>query len=102
MVDLVKVVIEILGTFFFLSVIVRTTHPNLNSIEYPPLAIAAALFAAIYFGYQSGANFNPAVSFALFMKNKLELNVLIAYVLAQLIGAALAVKFDNLIYYGNW
>jgi glycerol uptake facilitator-like aquaporin len=33
----------------------------------------------------------------MFMKNKMEVNLFIAYVLAQLIGAALAVRFDNFI-----
>jgi aquaporin Z len=92
MIDLVKVVVEVLGTFFFLSVILRT----LSDSSIGGVGIAAALLGAIYFGAStSGAHFNPAVSFAMFMKNKMEINLLIGYVLAQLIGAALAVKFDN-------
>lgn len=92
MIDLVKVVVEILGTFFFLSVILRT----LSDSSIGGIGIAVALLAAIYFGAStSGAHFNPAVSFAMFMKNKMEVNLLIGYVLAQLIGAALAVKFDT-------
>ena len=35
-------------------------------------------------------------------KNKMEVNLLIAYVLAQLIGAALAVKFDNFLITKKW
>jgi len=92
MLDLVKVVVEILGTFFFLSVILRT----LSDSSVGPVAVAVALLGAIYFGAStSGAHFNPAVSFSMFLKNKMEVNLLIAYVLAQLVGAALAVKFDN-------
>ena len=92
MIDLVKVVVEILGTFFFLSVILRTlSDPSVGGV-----GVAVALLAAIYFGAStSGAHFNPAVSFAMFMKNKMEVNLLIGYILAQLIGAALAVKFDT-------
>ena len=92
MLDLVKVVVEIIGTFFFLSVILRT----LTDSSVGPIAVAVALLAAIYFGAStSGAHFNPAVSFSMLLKNKIEFNLFIAYVLAQLIGAALAVKFDN-------
>ena len=92
--DLVKVVVEILGTFFFLSVILQT----LTDTSIGPIAVAVTLLAAIYFGASSsGAHFNPAVSFAMFMKNKMEMNLLVTYVLAQLVGAALAVKFNNFI-----
>jgi aquaporin Z len=94
MVDLVKVVVEILGTFFFLSVILQT----LTDSSIGPTAVAVTLLGAIYFGAStSGAHFNPAVSFAMLMKNKMEMNLFIAYVLSQLIGAALAVKFNNFI-----
>ncbi len=94
MVDLVKVVVEILGTFFFLSVILQTlTDSTIGGV-----GVAVALLGAIYFGAStSGAHFNPAVSFAMLMKNKIEFNLFIAYVLAQLIGAALAVKFNNVL-----
>jgi len=92
--DLVKVVVEILGTFFFLSVILQT----LTDTSIGPIAVAVTLLSAIYFGASSsGAHFNPAVSFAMFMKNKMEMNLLVTYVLAQLVGAALAVKFNNFI-----
>ena len=90
--DLVKVVVEVLGTFFFLSVILQT----LTDSSLGPIAVAVTLLAAIYFGASSsGAHFNPAVSFAMFMKNKIGLNLLMTYVLSQLVGAALAVKFNN-------
>lgn len=99
MVDLVKVIVEILGTFFFLSVILQTlTDGSIGAV-----GVAVTLLAAIYFGAStSGAHFNPAVSFAMFMKNKMELNLFIAYVLAQLIGAASAVKFNNFILTRKW
>ena len=99
MVDLVKVIVEVLGTFFFLSVILRT----LTDASIGAIGVAVTLLAAIYFGAStSGAHFNPAVSFAMFMKNKMEVNLLIAYVLAQLIGGALAVKFDNYLLTRKW
>lgn len=94
--DLVKVVVEILGTFFFLSVILQT----LTDTSIGPIAVAVTLLGAIYFGAStSGAHFNPAVSFSMFMRGvkDFDLNVLITYVLAQLVGAALAVKFNSFI-----
>ena len=91
MLDLVKIIVEILGTFFFLSVILQT----LTDSTIGPIGVAVTLLGAIYFGASSsGAHFNPAVSFAMLMKNKIEMNLFIAYVLAQLIGAAVAVKFN--------
>ncbi len=99
MVDLVKVIVEILGTFFFLSVILNT----LNDASIGAIGVAVTLLAAIYFGAStSGAHFNPAVSFAMFMKNRMELNLLIVYILSQLIGAALAVKFNNFVLTRKW
>jgi glycerol uptake facilitator-like aquaporin len=94
--DLVKVVVEILGTFFFLSVILQT----LTDSSIGPIAVAVTLLGAIYFGAStSGAHFNPAVSFSMFMKGvkDFNLNVLVTYILAQLVGAALAVKFNDFI-----
>lgn len=94
MIDLVKIIVEILGTFFFLSVILQT----LSDSSIGPLAVAVAFLGAIYFGAStSGAHFNPAVSFTMLLKQKMEINLFIAYVLAQLIGASLAVKFNDVI-----
>ena len=99
MVDLLKVFVEIVGTFFFLSVILNT----LTDASIGAIGVAVTLLAGIYFGANtSGAHFNPVVSFAMFMKNRMELNLFIAYVLAQLIGGALAVKFNNYTITRKW
>jgi aquaporin Z len=93
--DSVKVVVEILGTFFFLSVILQT----LTDASIGPIAVAVTLLGAIYFGAStSGAHFNPAVSFAMFMKNKLNMDMLMTYVLAQIVGATAAVKFNSFMF----
>jgi aquaporin Z len=90
--DNVKYVVEVLGTFFFLSVILNT----LTDSSVGPIGVAVALLAAIYFGASiSGAHFNPAVSVAMYLKNKMTLNLLIGYVIAQLVGGSLAVAFSN-------
>ena len=56
--------VEFIGTFVFLSVILRTGEA---------LPIAVALAAVIYFGGAvSGGHFNPAVSTMMLLKNNLE------------------------------
>jgi glycerol uptake facilitator-like aquaporin len=74
---------EAFGTAIFFSVIL--------AYGVSPLAVAVGLLAAIYaFGRISGGNFNPGVSFLLYLKGDMELSKFLVYVVAQLIGAALA------------
>ena len=77
-----KLLVELIGTFVFLSVI-------LKSGEAIPIAIALA--AAIYLG--SGGHFNPAVSLMQFLNKKLSSTDLILYVGAQLLGAVIALAY---------
>ena len=87
-----KYVVEAVGTFFFLSVILHTLADNTLG----PQSVAIALLAAIYFGNSvSGAHFNPAVSFAMFLENKITLGLLGADILSQLVGATAAWKFNQ-------
>lgn len=59
---------------------------NVNML-YTALAFGLTVMAMAYaFGGVSGGHFNPAVSFAMFLKKKLSLNDLIVYVVAQLVG----------------
>lgn len=91
--DVLNIIVEIIATFFFLTIILNSlTDSSIGIID-----IGIGLVAALYMGSTITGNhyLNPAISFAMFMKNKIELNVLITYVLAQLIGAALAVKFNT-------
>ena len=90
--DNIKYIVEIIGTFFFLSVILNSSNENLIK----PFGIAATLLACIFFaGKISGAHLNPAVTLAVYLKDNTELNVVIGYIIAQLIGAGLAVKFND-------
>ncbi len=90
-----KLVTECIGTFIFLGTIltaVSASDPAMAS-GVAPLAIGIALMAVIYLGGGiSGGNYNPAVSFMFFLKNG-DLLQFAAYVLAQLVGAALAFMF---------
>ena len=77
--EILSYLVEFLGTFIFLYVIAATGEP---------IAIAVSLLAMIYFGGKiSGGSFNPAVSFLLFMKNKLSSTKFIGYVAMELLGA---------------
>ena len=76
--------VEFLGTFLFLSVVIFTTNPVL---------IAGALLTVIVLiGNISGCHVNPAISVMLWAKGVLSNKDLVGYVVAQLAGglAALA------------
>ena len=88
----INYIVEIIGTFFFLSVILN----SLNNELVAPFAISTALLAGIFFaGKISGAHFNPAVTLAVYLKNNTPLNIVLGYIVAQVIGAGLAVKFNS-------
>lgn len=77
-----KLLMEFLGTFFFVLTIAMTGNAG---------AIAAMLMAWIYIGaHVSGANYNPAVSFALSLRRLLSWNLSARYMIAQVAGAFVA------------
>lgn len=76
-------VVEFLGTFLFLSVIVATAQPFL---------IALALLSVLLFGAGiSGGHFNPAVSLMFWVKGALSNVDLLGYMVAQFLGGVGAV-----------
>ena len=85
---MIPYLVEALGTFIFLSVIVSVGKP---------IPIAIALAAVIFFGGEiSGGHFNPAVSVMMFLKNVINMPTLVGYVAAQIVGAVLALYFYRL------
>ena len=75
---------EFLGTLFLVYVIVATGNP---------LAIGAALALAILMTAQiSGGHINPAVTIAMAAAGKLNVNEIIPYVLAQILGGLVAIQ----------
>lgn len=85
-----KLVTEGAGTFIFLSVIAMSGAVG----PLAPLAIGSALMVMIYMGgHVSGAHYNPAVSFGLFLRKKISAPDMVAYWVVQLVGAALAFAF---------
>lgn len=79
--------VEFLGTFLFLSVIVATGQP---------LLIALALLVVILLGGGiSGGHFNPAVSLMFWAKGALTPQDLAGYVTAQILGGLGALTVYN-------
>jgi aquaporin Z len=89
-----KAFTELVGTFFFLTVIALSGKAG----AFTPLAIGFALTAMVYMGgHVSGAHYNPAVSFGAFLRGKMPLTEMLMYWAAQLSGAVLAFTFGYLV-----
>jgi len=75
---------EYLGTFFFILAIFLSGGN--------PLIIGGALALVVFLiGKMSGANVNPAISFAMYLKKELNTTEMLFYIVAQLLGGASAV-----------
>jgi glycerol uptake facilitator-like aquaporin len=84
---LAPLIAECLGTALFFSCILAYGEP---------IPIVVGLLAAIYaFGKVSGGHFNCAVSFMMFMKGDIDLPKCVSYILAQLVGALIALSWWN-------
>jgi aquaporin Z len=82
-----KLLVEFLGTVFFLYVIIAVANP---------LAIGLALAVAIMVGGKiSGGHFNPAVSIMMVAAKKMRLNDAAPYILAQIAGGLVALELHK-------
>jgi aquaporin Z len=89
-----KLLTELVGTFIFLTVIAESGSAG----PLAPLAIGAALIAMVYMGgHVSGAHYNPAVSFGLFLRGVIPVSTMAAYWATQLIAGILAFVFAYLV-----
>jgi aquaporin Z len=84
-----KYLVEFVGTLFFLFVI-------LVSGEAIPIGLALIL-AIMLGGKISGGHFNPAVSVMMFLNQKIPAQDLLFYVLAQVLGGAVALQLYKVI-----
>lgn len=85
--DAAKLLTEFVGTFIFLSVIALSGPAG----PFAPLAIGAALMVMVYMGgHVSGGHYNPAVSFGVFLRRKIDVRTMAGYWLTQLVAGALA------------
>jgi aquaporin Z len=82
-----KLLTEFVGTFVFLIVI--ASSGRVGSLA--PLAIGLALTAMVYMGgHVSGAHYNPAVSFGLFLRGIVPVPTLVSYWVTQIAAGVLA------------
>ena len=88
---MIKYVVELLGTFFFLSVIMIASTSN---IKWAFLPIGLALSMVIYWGGNiSGGHFNPAVSLMFYANKQITSLDTVIYIISQVIGGLLALFF---------
>ncbi len=85
-----KLVAEAIGTFFLVFTVGQTVVAP-GAGQFAPLAIGFALAIAVYAtGHVSGGHVNPAVTLGIFLRGKIKASDMVAYWVAQLVGAALA------------
>ncbi len=90
-----KYLVELVGTFFLVLTVACTGLLGADGVI-APLAIASALMVMVYAGgHISGGHYNPAVSFAAAIRGALCWTQLIPYIIAQVLGGALAVLVFN-------
>ncbi|MBO9626368.1 MAG: aquaporin [Microbacterium sp.] len=83
-----KALAEAIATFLFVLSIIGAVN---SGSPLTPLAIGFALAVLVYStGHISGAHLNPAVSVGVFLRGGLSVVDLIVYIVAQLVGAAVA------------
>jgi len=88
MILLLPTLVEFMGTFIFLSVIVATGNP---------WAIGAALAILIFLGIDvSGGHYNPAVTLMTLYNKDITITTAVSYIVAQIAGGILAITTHNL------
>lgn len=83
-----KYIVEFIGTFFLVLTIALAVH---SGSALAPVAIGCMLMVMVYMGgHVSGAHYNPAVSAAVLIRGKMNVQDLGPYLVAQFAGALLA------------
>lgn len=76
------------SAFIFVFAIIAAVN---SGSDLTPLAIGFALMITVFAtGHISGAHLNPAVSVAVWLRGAIDVTGLVSYVVAQLVGGALA------------
>lgn len=79
---------ELLGTFVFVFAIIGAVN---SGSDLTPLVIGFALMVMVFaMGHISGAHLNPAVTVGAWLRGAINVPGLVTYIIAQLVGAALA------------
>ena len=88
--SLKKYIVEFIGTFFLVLTICMTTYSKVSA-DLQPVAVGSMLMVLIYsMGYLSGAQFNPAISLAIYLRGRINLKEMALYWIAQILGAVAA------------
>jgi aquaporin Z len=86
-----KYVTEFIGTFFLILTIGLTAAISTPVGVIPPIAIGFVLMAVIFAGgHISGAHYNPAVTFGVWLRGKCATADVLPYLIAQLLAAVAA------------
>ena len=89
-----KLLTEFAGTFVFLTAIGLSGHSGALA----PLVVGMALVAMVYMGgHVSGAHYNPAVSFALYLRGVIGPATMGLYWATQVVAGVLAFGFASLL-----
>ncbi|MCH8330139.1 MAG: aquaporin [Bacteroidetes bacterium] len=84
-----KYIVEFIGTFFLVLTIVLTVNGNAGVMA--PLAIGGILMVMVFAGrHISGAHFNPAVTFAIWIRGECKASDIPGYMTGQVLGGVLA------------
>lgn len=86
-----KLIVEFIGTFFFVLTIVCVVNGIAAGNFLAPLAIGSALMIMVYAGgHISGGHYNPAVTIGALIRGKISGGEVPGYIIAQVLGAILA------------
>ena len=84
-------ILVLLGTLSVVTMVVFFKGPDMGGLLLIGISFGVAVLVSIYaFGHISGTHINPAVSIALWATGRFPAKDLVAYIVAQLIGATLA------------
>jgi aquaporin Z len=84
-----KYITEFIGTFFLVLTVGMVVIGGKG--DFAPFAIGSILMVMIFAGgHISGGHYNPAVSLAVLLRGKISVGDAISYMIAQILGAALA------------
>src|SRR6267142_6468541 len=86
-----KYLVEFIGTFFLVLTIGMTVIDPVVAVGFAPLAIGSALMIMVYAGgHVSGGHYNPAVTFAVWLRGRCATADVLPYVVSQILGSLAA------------